>query len=305
MQNQFFSTDAADDPPFPRLSVGEVSAVGHLDDLLPWPQLASLGLSSSAHTARIRGIGGSDANTILSGDVERIGRLWREKRGEVEPEDLSGVLPVMLGSWTEAFNRQWYERETGLGVSRVGAVEVCEQHGWRRCTLDGFVQAKAAVFEAKHVGAFRKPEDVVEGYMPQLQHNMAVARLDRALLSVIYGNAKWEIYEIASDWLYQEELLIAEARFWECVLSGDQPVPAPVPPAPKPIGVREVCFDGNNAWAVAASDWLGCREAAKRHADAVSSLKTMVEGGVTRAFGHGVEIRRNKAGALSIKELGS
>ena len=60
MQNQFFSTDAADDPPFPRLSVGEVSAVGHLDDLLPWPQLASLGLSSSAHTARIRG------NTIFS-----------------------------------------------------------------------------------------------------------------------------------------------------------------------------------------------------------------------------------------------
>jgi predicted phage-related endonuclease len=268
-----------------------------------WPQLSSLGISAPAQSERSLGIGGSDANTILSGDSERILRLWREKRGEAEPEDLSGILPVMLGCWTEAFNRQWYERETGYQVSRVGAVQVCDKHGWRRCTLDGFIKGKGAVFEAKHVGAFSPPEEVLERYMPQLQHNMAVTGVGRALLSVIFANHKWEIYEIASDWLYQEELLIAETRFWDCVVTGERPVPASVPPAPKPIGVREVCFDGNNAWASAAADWTDCREAAKRFTEAASSLKTMVESDVTRAFGHGIEIRRNKAGALSIKEL--
>ena len=72
---------------------------------------------------------------------------------------------------------------------------------------------------------------------------------------------------------------------------------------PKPVGVREMCLEGNNAWASAAADWLECREAAKRHASAAASLKGLVESDVPRAFGHGVEIRRSKAGALSIKEI--
>ena len=38
--------------------------------------------------------------------------LWREKRGEAEPEDLSGNLIVQLGVATEALNRNWYERNT-------------------------------------------------------------------------------------------------------------------------------------------------------------------------------------------------
>jgi hypothetical protein len=37
-------------------------------------------------------------------------RLWREKRGEVEPEDLSGNLIVQLGVVTEPPSRHWYER---------------------------------------------------------------------------------------------------------------------------------------------------------------------------------------------------
>ena len=272
-------------------------------DVPAWPCLEDLGLGHDLQASRREGIGGSDANVILSGDAERIVRLWREKRGEAEAQDLSSVLPVMLGSWTEAFNRQWYEREAGLVVSEVGAAHVCARHSWRRCTLDGFVAHKGAVFEAKHVGAFVKPEEVVERYMPQLQHNMAVMQAERALLSVIFANHKWEVYEIASDWLYQEELLIAETRFWDCVRTGELPVPAPVPPAPKPIGVREMCLEGNNAWGAAAADWLECREAAKRHTTAAALLKGMVEADVTRAFGHGIEIKRSKSGALSIKEL--
>jgi len=268
-----------------------------------WPCLTELGLAPEQRAARLSGIGGSDANVILSGDAERITRLWREKRGEAEAQDLSSILAVMLGSWTEAFNRQWYEQETGHLVSRVGEVSLCEQHAWRRCTLDGFVGAKAAVFEAKHVSAFVKPEEMLERYMPQLQHNMAVTKTGTGLLSVIFGNHKWEIYEIASDWLYQEELLIAEARFWDCVQSGERPVPAPVPPAPKPVGVREMCLEGNNAWAAAAADWLACREAARRHVAATSSLKGLVEDDVNRAFGHGIEVKRSKAGALSVREI--
>ncbi|MGX7953629.1 YqaJ viral recombinase family protein [Tsuneonella sp. HG249] len=270
-----------------------------------WPPLSSLGLSPEDKDARIRSIGGSDANTILSGSPERVLRLWREKRGEEAPEDLSGNLAVMLGCWSEAFNRQWYERAFGERVSRVGEQVFCPDNAWRSATLDGYVAKTGSVWEAKHTNAFAKADEVLARYMPQLQHNMAVAMCDRAVLSVIFGNSKWEVFEVAADWLYQQDLLDAEERFRECVHSGTPPTALPPPPAPRPIGVREVCLEGSNEWAAAAADWLANREAARKHQAATVSLKELVEPDVARAFGHGIEARRSKAGALTIKELGA
>ena len=43
-------------------------------------------------------IGGSDARIIMGDDEAALLRLWREKRGELEPEDLSGNLIVQLGA---------------------------------------------------------------------------------------------------------------------------------------------------------------------------------------------------------------
>ena len=91
------------------------------------------------HAARRLGIGGSDANIIMGGDEEKILRLWREKRGEVEPEDLSRVLPVQMGTFTEPFNVQWFEQETGKRVISQGDTRVSAEHPWMRCNLDGEV----------------------------------------------------------------------------------------------------------------------------------------------------------------------
>ena len=72
---------------------------------IAWPGLDDLALSTAELESRSMAIGGSDANVILSGSAERIIRLWREKRGQADAEDLTDKLPVMLGCWTEAFNR--------------------------------------------------------------------------------------------------------------------------------------------------------------------------------------------------------
>jgi predicted phage-related endonuclease len=58
-------------------------------------------------------IGGSDARIIMGADATKLIRLWREKRGEIAPEDLSQDLVVQLGTITEELNRTWYERCTG------------------------------------------------------------------------------------------------------------------------------------------------------------------------------------------------
>ncbi len=58
-------------------------------------------------------IGGSDARIIMGNDEDALLRLWQEKRGEVEPKDLSGNLIVHLGVVTEPLNRHWFQRHNG------------------------------------------------------------------------------------------------------------------------------------------------------------------------------------------------
>ena len=57
----------------------------------------------------------------MGDDEAALLRLWREKRGEVEPEDLSDNLIVQLGRVTEELNRLWYERNTGNASHRCSA----------------------------------------------------------------------------------------------------------------------------------------------------------------------------------------
>ena len=109
-------------------------------------------------------IGGSDAWIIMGGDEAALLRLWREKRGEEAPEDLSGNLAVMLGCWSEAFNRQWYERAFGERVSLVGDQVFCPDNPWRSATLDGYVAKTGSVWEAKHTNAFAKADEVLARY---------------------------------------------------------------------------------------------------------------------------------------------
>ena len=67
----------------------------------------SHGSSRSFNSADRRSfVGGSDARIIMGSDEGALLRLWREKRGEAEPEDLSGNLIVQLGVATEELNRR-------------------------------------------------------------------------------------------------------------------------------------------------------------------------------------------------------
>src|SRR5947209_20268244 len=94
-------------------------------------------------------VGGSDARIIMGGDEAALLRLWREKRGEAEPEDLSGNLAVALGRATEELNRLWYERNTERTVTQVQRQVRHPVNRWMGATLDGMVEAIGAVFEAK------------------------------------------------------------------------------------------------------------------------------------------------------------
>ena len=85
--------------------------------------------------------------------------------------------------------------------------------------------------------------------------------------------------------------------------SGTLPVAVAPPAPPKPIGYRELSLDGSNAWAAAAADWIAHVGPAKAHAVSVKTLKELIPDDVSRAWGHGLEARRSKSGAISFREL--
>jgi len=117
-------------------------------------------------------IGGSDARIIMGSDEAALLRLWREKRGDAEPEDLFGNLVVQLGLATEDLNRRWYEANSGQVITDVQRQVIHPTVRWMAATLDGRVEATGAVFEAKFMLPWSFSEEAAaEKYMAQLQHN--------------------------------------------------------------------------------------------------------------------------------------
>ncbi len=250
-------------------------------------------------------IGGSDARIVMGDDQDALLRLWREKRGEVEPEDLSSNLIVQLGLVTEDLNRRWYEANTG---QRITDIQKHVRHSalhWMAATLDGRVEASGAVYEGKFMLPWSFSEQgAAEKYMPQLQHNMWVVAARSAVLSVITGGGKWVEIETHADPLYQHLIVTAERKFWRCVESGEPPTLFGVdPPKPRIEAVRIVDMTSSNAWAGFAASFSRTHEAHQEHERARAELKSLMPEDAQQAFGHGIRAKRSKSGAVSFALL--
>jgi hypothetical protein len=250
-------------------------------------------------------IGGSDARIIMGTHESALIRLWREKRGEGEPEDLSGNLVVQLGAATEELNRSWYERNTGHIVSDVQKRVRHSAIFWMAATLDGIVEQTGAVFEAKFMLPWSFSEEAAaEKYMAQLQHNMRVTHLRTSVLSIITGGGKWVEIAIPMDPLYLSVLVSAEKKFWRCVQSGETPhLVNAEPPRPRIEAVRIIDMSSSNSWAEFAALFRRTRPAYLEHERAKSELKGLLPEDAKEAIGHGVRAKRSRSGAISFDVL--
>jgi predicted phage-related endonuclease len=258
-------------------------------------------IGSSRHADRRTFIGGSDARIIMGDDEAGLLRLWREKRGEAEAEDLSGNLIVQLGNVTEELNRHWYERNTGQVITAVQRRVFHPVKRWMAATLDGLVEGTGAIFEAKFMLPWTFSEEAAaEKHMAQLQHNMWVTASRTAVLSIITGGGKWVEITIPADPLYQHLLLTAEKKFWRCVETGKTPHLFEVePPRPRLEAVRIVDMSASNSWAEFAATFRRTRPAYQEHEAAKADLKELVPEDAREAVGHGVRAKRSKSGAIS------
>jgi predicted phage-related endonuclease len=250
-------------------------------------------------------IGGSDARIIMGDDEPALIRLWREKRGEIEPEDLSGNLIVQLGLATEDLNRRWYQANTGHVVTDIQKRFFHPAVQWMASTVDGRIEGSDAVFEAKFMLPWSFSEEAAaEKYMPQLQHNMWVVAARTAVLSVITGGGKWVEILAHADPLYQHLIVTAERKFWRCVESGEPPrVFGVEPPKPRIDAVQIVDMSGSNSWAEFAGSFRSTRQAFLDHERSKAELKALMPEDAKEAIGHGIRAKRSKSGAVSFDLL--
>lgn len=250
-------------------------------------------------------IGGSDARIIMGDDEAQLTRLWLEKRGETDPEDLSENLIVQLGSVTETLNRRWYERNTGQAITDVQKRVQHPVHRWMAATLDGRVEATGAVFEAKFMLPWAFSEEAAaEKHMAQLQHNLWVTASRTAVLSIITGGGKWVEITVHADPLYQHLLLTAEKKFWRCVQNGETPRLFGIePPRPRLEAIKVVDMSASNSWAEFAATYRRTRPAHGEHEEAKAGLKKLVPEDAKEAAGHGLKAKRSKSGAISFDLL--
>ena len=263
--------------------------------------MSEIACARDFHNPRRTFIGGSDARIIMGKDEAALLRLWREKRGEAEPQDLSGNLIVQLGIVTEELNRRWYEANTGEAVTDVQKRIRHPGLHWMAATLDGRVASSGALFEAKFMLPWSFSEEAAaEKYMPQLQHNMWVIAARAAVLSVITGGGKWVEIRAHADPLYQHLIVTAERKFWRCVENGEPPALFGIePPKPRIEAIRIVDMSSSNAWAELAAIFSRTRPAHLEHEQAKAELKALVPDDAQQAIGYGVRAKRSKSGAIS------
>jgi predicted phage-related endonuclease len=238
---------------------------------------------------------------LMEGNREKILRLYRELTGEEAEEDLSDVWAVQLGSATEALNLEWYERKTHAPLSFKGDVIVSFQDMRFACTLDGFDDTLNCPVECKHVGGREPLEVVIDRYQPQMQWQMYITETDQCVLSVIMGANEPIIEFIPRDDGYITEMVNRAKQFMHCVEMRREPVE--LDPVAPPIDASKVYdMTESNSWAEAAYVWLGNRASKDRCVDAEKILKSMVPADAKKCSGHAVQITRDRAGRLSLRE---
>ncbi len=257
-------------------------------------------LTATQMAARKGKLTASRVACLMTGDAGKIMQLYQEMIGEGEPEDLSGVWPVRLGEITERLNLEWFERR-GTPISRLGEVVQHPKLAWAAATLDAWCDDLRCPVECKHVGGREPLEVIIDRYQPQMQWQMECTSAEQCALSVIMGANEPVVDFIPRDPEYALEMVLRGEQFMKFVALRKPPVVLdPVPPPADATKLYDMT--GNNQWADKADIWIACNPMATKVRDAEKVLKSLVPVDAKKCHGHGIQITRDRAGRLSLRE---
>ncbi len=193
---------------------------------------------------RAKSLGGSDVGALLGLSKYRSAvDVWMEKTGQsVSSAD---SLPLRFGSFAESFVANEYALATGLSLVHHESALIHPDHSYMHGHVDRLICSSPTIFnkeghlladrilECKTANPFTAHEwgdvgtdQVPLSYLVQCAWYLAITRLERADLAVLFGNADFRIYEIHRD-LELEAMILDRAKiFWEHHVIADVAPPA-------------------------------------------------------------------------------
>lgn len=179
---------------------------------------------------RRKSIGGSDAAAAVNlSPWCSPYRLWLEKRGEREPDDLSDKDFIHFGNVLEDVVATEHMRRSGQRVARVNRQLVHPDHPWMTASIDRRIVGLREGLECKTASVWNADEwgdrddQVPLHYLIQCTHYLAVTGWDAWNVAVLIGGNDFRRFRIPRDEEFIEDLIKRESEFWQRVLSGDPP----------------------------------------------------------------------------------
>jgi len=189
-----------------------IMTVEEMQDRKKWEQLRNLG------------IGGSDAAVIAGLNRWKSPfKLWQEKTGQVEPEDLSDNEKVYWGNVHEQAVATRFTELTGLKVHKCGTLRSID-NPFMIANVDRLVVGENAGLECKTANEFLakewKGDNVPDSYYLQCQHYMAVTGFDKWYIACLVGGNHLVMKEILRNEEDIASLIEVEASFWHNNVKG-------------------------------------------------------------------------------------
>lgn len=189
-------------------------------------------------------IGGSDIAAVMG--MSRWNtplKLWLEKTGEVEPDDLSQVEAVQLGIELEDFVAQKFAKETGKQVRKQSKMYVHKDYPFIVAHIDRLITGTDEILECKTCGSYKEDEwaEIVETveidgkkieriiekvpreYLLQVTWYLGITGKKSAHIAVLIGGQKFKKRKIEFDKELFNVMVEMAKEFWNCVQTKTPP----------------------------------------------------------------------------------
>ena len=183
------------------------------------------------HTRKL-GIGGSDAAVIMGlSHWKTPARLWMEKTGRVEPDDISDSEVVYWGTILESVVADEFAKRTGKRVKKSGMYRSLK-YPWMLASVDRMVIGERAGLECKTTTEFNKNIwndnqglGIPIAYYCQIQWYMTVLGYPKWYIACLIGGQTYVWKEIPRDDVFIGELIMLSEKFWKNVVEDTCPEP--------------------------------------------------------------------------------
>ena len=221
--------------PLMNVTTGDISTHNdYINELNKGIDVMSMTSKEMWHHERRLGIGGSDVAAILG--ISKWATpldIFNQKRGYVEPNDLSNNERVHFGNVLEDVVAQEYARRFNCKVQRRNKPISHSDLPWMRANLDRVVVGQKKVLECKTADAFTvkfnwgepDTDEVPDQYLVQCMHYLICTGWEESDLAVIVGGNEFRRYQINYDAELASILIEQVRNFWINHVLTDTPPP--------------------------------------------------------------------------------